>query len=101
MEIAGLPSICNLHLSICNLQSSSPFNPHPFTPHPFSPPPMNERCTFFRLGRDPAKQLFTCRTPEALRDFVGGLDASSALEGGVAALALHRVLTNGTLEPEA
>jgi hypothetical protein len=62
---------------------------------------MNERCTFFRLGRDQAKQLFACRTPEALRSFVAALDAASALEGGAAALALHRVLTNGTLEPEA
>jgi hypothetical protein len=62
---------------------------------------MNERCTLFRLGRDPAKQLFLCRTPEALRTFVGALDASGALEGGVEALALHRILTDGTLEPEA
>jgi hypothetical protein len=62
---------------------------------------MNERCTFFRLGRDQAKQLFGCRTPEALKTFVAALDESSALEGGAAALVLHRVLTDGTLEPEA
>jgi hypothetical protein len=62
---------------------------------------MNERCTFFRLPRDQAKQLFACRTPEALRAFVAELDPAASLEGGATALVLHRVLTNGTLEPEA
>ncbi len=63
---------------------------------------MNERCTFYRLGRDPAKQLFACRTAAALRTYVDALDpATPALEGGCSALALHRVLSDGSLEPTA
>jgi hypothetical protein len=62
---------------------------------------MTERCTFYRLGRDAAKQLFACRTPESLREFVTGLETTETprVESDAAALALHRVLTDGSLEP--
>lgn len=63
---------------------------------------MDERCTFYRLGREPARQLFACRTAEALRAFLGALSSETpALEGGSTALALHRVLSDGSLEPTA
>lgn len=63
---------------------------------------MNERCTFLRLSRELAKTMFGCLTPEALRTFFTQLAPDvPRLEGGAAALALHRVLTNGSLEPNA
>jgi hypothetical protein len=64
---------------------------------------MTERCTFYRLNRDQAKQLFSCRSPEALRAFVEAIDPAQTptIEAGEAALVLHRVLTDGTLEPTA
>lgn len=64
---------------------------------------MTERCTFFRLNRDQAKQLFSCRTPETLRAFVDAIDPAQTptFDAGAAALALHRILTDGSLKPTA
>jgi hypothetical protein len=62
---------------------------------------MSEQCIFFRLWREPAKRLFGCKTPAALHAFVAELDPATGLELGPAALMLHRLLTNGSLEPEA
>lgn len=63
---------------------------------------MNQRCTFYRIARDQAKQLFAARTVEALKAFFAELDqATPRLEGDEPALILHRVLTDGSLEPSA
>lgn len=63
---------------------------------------MNERCTFYRLARDQAKQLFSCRTVDALRAFIAAIDpATPTLEGEGTALVLHRILSDGSLEPDA
>ena len=63
---------------------------------------MKDCCTFYRLGRDQARQLFGCRTVEALRTFVAAVDpATPALKANHVALVLHRVLCDGSLEPDA
>lgn len=63
---------------------------------------MRDCCTFYRFGRDQARQLFGCRTIEALRAFFQDVDpATPLLQAEHAALVLHQVLCDGSLEPDA
>lgn len=63
-----------------------------------------ESVLFLSADRDQARRLFGCRDIESLRQAVDDVvqaAGDSVWEAGPAALVLHRLLTDGTLEPDA